>query len=451
LEFYRQLGLASAVIENGIKVDSLRWRLDQQEVASLPIGDFGTGLSPYPFILSFPQDDHEQLLGAELAALGVTIEWNTELVRFHDDGDKVHATLCQSGSESTLSVAYLCGCDGARSTVREGLGLDFPGGTYEHLFYVADVTAHGQATEGGFNLCLGKDDFCAVMPVRRNGLQRLIGIMPDQPTSPNFESVRPVVERQTGLQVETVHWFSTYRVHHRVAERFRVGRVFIAGDAGHIHSPAGGQGMNTGIGDAVNLAWKLAEVLQQRANPKLLDSYEPERIAFARVLVKTNDQMFQRVANRKLRGQVFRTVLLPYVLPFVMGFTAVRKRAFSVMSQTRIHYRDSAFNRGTAGKLRGGDRLPWLAHADNFAPLATLDWQLHVYGTASAALRAAAHNTGLALEEFSWSSEAHTAGFARDALYLVRPDGHLGLVDPEQNIDALFSYMGEWRQVPENV
>jgi hypothetical protein len=267
-----------------------------------------------------------------------------------------------------------------------------------------------------------------------------------------FEDVRPTVAKLVGIRVGSVNWFSTYRVHHRVAEHFRVGRAFLAGDAGHIHSPAGGQGMNTGIGDAVNLAWKLAAVVQGRADETLLDTYETERIAFAHSLVTTTDRLFQVMVGRGAGSQAFRELLLPHVAPFLLGFSAIRTRAFRLVSQTRISYHDSALSEGAAGDVHGGDRLPWVppasAEAGNFAPLTSVDWQIHVYGAASQALRDAARDASLALHEFPCSEHAEEAGLKRDALYLVRPDGYVALADVGQDVKALQAFLAQFKILP---
>lgn len=171
---------------------------------------------------------------------------------------------------------------------------------------------------------------------------------------PAFEDVAPFIENLLHVKIHGVNWFSTYRVHHRVAGKFRKGRVFILGDAGHIHSPVGGQGMNTGIGDAVNLAWKLAAVLHGRANEAVLDSYETERRAFARQLVNTTDKAFHAIIGQNLTGRLVRTVLIPHVAPFLLGFSTVKKAAFNTVSQIRIHYRDSALSVERPGSFKVG-------------------------------------------------------------------------------------------------
>jgi 2-polyprenyl-6-methoxyphenol hydroxylase-like FAD-dependent oxidoreductase len=447
LEFYRQLGFADEVVALGIPMRAVHLREEGEEVASIPLAELGAALSPYPFALCFPQDDHERFLTDRLEAAGAAVEWGVELRGFTQDDGGVHAILTQDGVESRCEAAYICGCDGAHSQVRESLGLGFPGGTYRHLFYVADV-----AIEGGFRtdvyVNLDRGGLALMFPVRSRGMQRLIGIVPEEVGKRDgltFEDVRPAAEAVLGVRVTQVNWFSTYHVHHRVADHFRGGRAFIAGDAGHIHSPAGGQGMNTGIGDAVNLSWKLAEVLGGRAAPAILDSYETERIAFARSLVATTDRAFQGLVNSGPGGRFLRGWVMPKLLPALTGFAAFRRLLFRTVSQIRIAYPDSTLSEGKAGEVSGGDRLPWVpgapgAASDNFAPFAGLDWRLQVYGMAEPGLAATAARLGLPLDAIPWTEVAGSAGLLRDGAYLVRPDMHIALALAEQDPDRLQSF-----------
>ena len=192
------------------------------------------------------------------------------------------------------------------------------------------------------------------------------------------------------IDVERVHWFSTYRVHHRVADRFRQGRAFLLGDAAHIHSPVGGQGMNTGIGDAVNLAWKLAAVLQRSCGRALLDSYEPERIALRATPGRDDRSGVHGVTSDGPIARRVRLNVVPLVVPLIFRFAATRRFMFRTVSQTAVNYR-AALERGGAGAVHGGDRLPvgrtGSDGSDNFTPLTSLDWQVHVYGEATAEIR----------------------------------------------------------------
>jgi 2-polyprenyl-6-methoxyphenol hydroxylase-like FAD-dependent oxidoreductase len=448
LEFYRQLGIADRVVESGIRVRGGYLRESNRVIADFPFDDIGSDISPFPFVLSFPQDDHEHLLVKCLEEAGIRVEWSTQLLQFKEEGQSVKVTLKKNGAEEACEFAYVCGCDGAHSTVRQGLSLNFPGGTYEQLFYVADVQAEGLVFTEEVNACISPDSFILAFPVRSSGMFRLIGIVPQEIASQEnvtFEEIRPYVKKQIDADVHRVNWFSTYRVHHRVADHFRVSRVFIAGDAGHIHSPAGGQGMNTGIGDAVNLAWKLAAVIRSRTNPAVLDTYESERIAFARTLVEKTDRLFQFAVSRGLQAKIARGIFLRHIAPLALRFQAARKAQFRLVSQTRIHYRDSsALSRGTAGKIHGGDRLPWLQSQNNFQSLSSLDWQIHICGTPTDALRVLSTRWNLPIYSFPCNQQAQSAGFTRDAAYLIRPDGHIALAQPDQNTTALEKFLSEW-------
>lgn len=446
LELYDQLGLAEEMVSGGVRVDLVHVRDRGRVVVAVDVRDAGRGLSPYPFILCYPQDDHEALLARELAAAGTEVEWETALVTMHDSGDRVSVVLTgPGGTLSDSTVGYVFGCDGAGSTVRQQMGVPFPGATSDRSYFVADVLATGEAApppsnQGLFSFCLSEADFLLLIPARTTGTHRIIGLVPAELTgreAVTFEDLRAVVERATATRVETVNWFSTYRVSHRMADRFRLGRAFLLGDAGHIHSPLGGQGMNTGIADAVNLGWKLAAVLQGRADPALLDSYEPERIAFARSLVSTTDRLFGLVAGSGLGHRLVRSLLLRRLLPALLHVPMTRRSLVTRISQVSVGYRTSMLSQGAAGAVRGGDRLPWVEGVHNFAPLRALDWQVHVYGTAGAPLVAMTERLGLRLQEFPWSIEASASGLRRDALYLVRPDGYLALADARQSPERL--------------
>jgi 2-polyprenyl-6-methoxyphenol hydroxylase-like FAD-dependent oxidoreductase len=446
LELYRQVDLADEVLARGLRFSALNLWVKGQQAAHADLGDMGRGLTPFPYMVILPQDEHEQMLIARLAALGVRVERSTELLGFEDRGDRVVARLrAPDGGERSWEGAYLAGCDGAHSKVREGLGLEFPGGTYQRVFYVADVAAAGAVANHELHLALDDADFLAVFPLK-GPHARLIGTIQveseEQRQRLTFADVSPRAVERLQLSVERVNWFSTYRVHHRVADRWRSGRAFLLGDAAHIHSPVGGQGMNTGIGDAVNLSWKLATVVRGRADAGLLDSYEPERIAFARRLVATTDRAFTLVTRNGPLARAVRLGLVPRLLPPLAARERVRRFMFRVVSQTQLHYRGGPLSQGQAGAIAGGDRLPWIPPPgpDNFAPLAALDWQLHVYGQPRPELASAARARGLALHTFPAASVGST-GLAPEAAYLLRPDGYVALADPEGSARTLEGYL----------
>ncbi|MBV8342064.1 MAG: FAD-dependent monooxygenase, partial [Gammaproteobacteria bacterium] len=312
LELYQQLGLAEAVVAQGHRVPALNLWARGAPAARVSFQSIGEGLTAYSFLEIFPQDEHERLLIERLAAAGVSVERSTELKDFEDDGNLVTARLSRpDGNLETCSARYLAGCDGARSAVRETLGVGYPGGTYRQLFYVADIAGTGRTLDGELHVDLDEADFLAVFPLAGTGRGRLIGTVQDERAdradSLTFDDVSHRALDHLKLEVDRVNWFSTYHVHHRVAQHFGKGRVFLLGDAAPIHSPVGGQGMNTGIGDAINLAWKLAAVLNRQGRNGLLDSYEIERSAFAQRLVATTDRVFTFVNASGSLAEFVRT------------------------------------------------------------------------------------------------------------------------------------------------
>jgi 2-polyprenyl-6-methoxyphenol hydroxylase-like FAD-dependent oxidoreductase len=447
IELYRQLDLADEVLRRGHKTPAVNLWAKGRRAAHVAFGEFGKGLTPNPFPLIFPQDQHEKLLIERLGAFGVAVERNTELTGFEDLGDHVLARLRKpDGGEETFEAAYIAGCDGARSKVRETIGAGFPGGTYRQVFYVADVEAEGPAVNGELHVDLDEADFLAVFPMSGEGRCRLVGTVRDERAEHaetlKFEDVSGRAIEHMKVEVRKVNWFSTYHVHHRVTDSFARGRAFLLGDAAHIHSPAGGQGMNTGIGDAINLAWKLAAVLAKRAPESLLASYEAERIGFARRLVATTDRVFNLATADGAVADVLRTRVAPFVLSHATGLEAVREYLFRTVGQITLNYRGGPISAGKAGAVHGGDRLPWAAvdGIDNFAPLTAMTWQAHVYGAPSSALRDWCAGHGLPLHAFDWRAEYQEVGLARDAVYLLRPDTYVALADPAGAPEALERY-----------
>ncbi len=450
LELYRQLDLADAVVERGHKVPAVNLWVEGKKKARVPFDAAGQGLTPFPFLLIFPQDQHERLLLERLQKLGVSVQRRTELVGFTDDGQRVTARLrTPDGRDETCQASYIAGCDGARSIVRETIGTGFPGGTYRQLFYVADIEAAGPPANGELHIALDETDFLAVFPMAGEGRVRLVGTVRDERADHadalQFADVSGRAIEHLRVDVRKVNWFSTYHVHHRVTEHFRKGRAFLLGDAAHIHSPAGGQGMNTGIGDAINLAWKLAAVLDGRASGKLLDSFEAERIGFARQLVATTDRVFSLATAPGRIAKFLRTRVVPVVMPALSSIEAVRKFNFRAVSQILIGYRGGPLSRGIAGQVHGGDRLPWVSAGgcDNLESLGAMTWQVHVYGEGSADLKAWCANHRVPLHVFAWHPEHHAAGLARDALYLIRPDSYVALADTGGLPKALDSYFAD--------
>jgi 2-polyprenyl-6-methoxyphenol hydroxylase-like FAD-dependent oxidoreductase len=450
LELYRQLDLDGEVVRRGHKTPAVNLWARGRQVTRLPFEDIGKDLTPFSFMLVFPQDQHEKLLVEKLESLGGTVERSTELLGFEEAGGHVRARVRRpDGAEETCEAIYIIGCDGARSVVRETLKTGFPGGTYRQIFYVADIEGAGPPVNGDLHVDLDEADFLAVFPLAGEGRARLVGTVrgerADHPENLKFEDVSGRAIENMKIEVLKVNWFSTYHVHHRVTESFRTGRAFLVGDSAHIHSPAGGQGMNTGIGDAINLAWKLAAVLAKAAPEALLDSYEAERIGFARRLVATTDRAFTFATADGPLADILRTRVAPFVMSRAVSIDAVREFMFRTVGQVTLNYRGGPLSAGKAGHVQGGDRLPWVSASgeDNFEPLTAMTWQVHVYGGASADLAAwcAAHD--VPLNVFAWREAHGRAGLARNAVYLLRPDTYVALAEPSGSAQALERYFAE--------
>lgn len=449
LEIYEKLGIADRALELGKIGDAGNMWARGRLTARIPLGDMGKGASPYPFVLMLGQDDNERILGEQLRHYGMAIRWQTELVGLEQKPDHVVARIREpDGTVRTLVARYVAGCDGAKSAVRELNGIGFPGAPYEHVFFVADTEATGPMVPGELNVYLWRDGFHLYFPMRGADRWRVIGILPAElrgRSDLRFADVVPSLVNEGGNRISfgRCDWFSTYRIHHRVTERFRDRRCFLAGDAAHVHSPMGGQGMNTGLQDAYNLAWKLALVISGRAHDELLDSYETERIAVARRLLETTDRAFRLVVSKSWLGGIFRTRIMANVARFAMKRERARKFAFRALSQIGIAYHASPLSQALGelakGAPRPGDRFPWMhlefrtggPREDLFERLDDRKFNLLVFGQRAPLADLEAPADLLAIHEIP-DAGGNAAELARVAIkgpafYLLRPDGHVAL------------------------
>lgn len=464
LEIYAKLGIADEAVARGaIGTGASMWAGGKWR-AQIPVGDIGQGLSPFPFVLMLGQDENERIMGARLKELGGRVQWNTELVALDQQTERVDVVLRQpDGSPRKLSAAWVAGCDGARSAVRDRNGIGFPGAPYEHTFFVADTEATGSMRVNELNVYLSRDGFHLFFPMRGTNQWRVIGILPPELRARDdvtFDQVVPSIREQAGtsLEFKSCHWFSTYRIYHRAAERFRERRCFVLGDAAHVHSPMGGQGMNTGLQDAYNLAWKLALVAKGRADAALLDTYSQERMPVAHDLLETTDRAFQFVVADTFVARMLRTKIIFRVAALAMTFRSVRQRAFRTISQIGIRYRQSALSQ-TLGTLpssapKAGERFPWLhlrmqpngAAEDLFAALDDTRFNLLVFGAAPASAPAGygdlvrTHVVPLDANK----AELDRVGITAPSFYLLRPDGHVGLCGPHAELAGVESYLARW-------
>ena len=458
MEIYAQLGILERALELGHKGTGANIWAKGRRSARVPLGETGSGATPYPYVFILGQDDNERIMGERLRDFGMAVQWNTELTGLEQKGDHVETTLKFPDKNSkTIKAAWVAGCDGARSAVRELNGIGFPGAPYEHVFFVADVTAEGPMVPGELNVFLWRLRFHAFFPMRGENHWRIVGILPDELTGRKdvtFDDVLPHLKSEWSADIAVKHcsWFSTYRIHHRAAARFRDRRCFLLGDAAHIHSPVGAQGMNTGLQDSYNLGWKLALVVQARAPAGLLDSYEEERMPVARRLLETTDRAFRLVISEHWAARMARTHLVARIAAFVLQFAFARRFAFRTVSQIGIEYRKSALSQTLEGLPEGaphaGDRFPWLhlrfeaggAVEDSFQKLDDLHFHLLAFGQPVPAVPGVESHAIPADSEND--AELARAGIPVPSFYLVRPDGHVGLCGKDLKAGDVRSYLG---------
>jgi 2-polyprenyl-6-methoxyphenol hydroxylase-like FAD-dependent oxidoreductase len=465
LEIYAKMDIIGRALELGEKATAANMWANGRWTARIPVGDIGRDMSAFPYILMLGQDDNERIMGAKLRDHDVEVHWKTELVSFVQQPAHVDAVLKQpDGSTRTVRAAWVAGCDGSRSPVREMSGIGFPGAPYEHTFFVADTEATGPMRPGELNVYLWKDGFHLFFPMRGKDRWRVIGILPQhlrQRDDLTFEEVVPDIRQEAGaaLDFKSCLWFSTYRIHHRAAERFRDRRCFLLGDAAHIHSPAGAQGMNTGLQDAYNLAWKLAFVVQGRADAALLDTYEQERIPVAQRLLNTTDRAFQIIVADGWFGTLFRTKIMARVAAVAMRFEFVRTLAFRTIAQIGISYPKSVLSQNLPGLPKdapaAGDRFPWLklkfdvgsSAKDLFGKLDDTRFNLIVVGQAPPATDALSLGD-LCLVHLIPADPFNDAELARvhvpqPSFFLLRPDGHIGLCGGGLEVEAIRQYVSD--------
>lgn len=368
LEIYRQLGIIDKVIKGGKQAEGVIFNNDKKEIASLSLTNVGKGQTPFPYILMYQQSKNERLLLDYLTLNCCPVYWETTLstLKHHTGGV---AVKIQNGENSvTLLCDYVIGADGAHSAVRKQLQIPFTGDTYGHSFYLADVRMNNpEIDHNKVHLYLSKTGFSAFFPMPEDNRFRLLGNLPpifEKKEDLQLEEILPGLKDVTGIvpNVTQNYWTTEYRLHHRMADHFRMQNCFLIGDAAHIHSPVGGQGMNTGLQDAYNLAWKLAGVVNGYLNEKVLDSYANERMPVAKELLNTTDKVFSIITSGSWLNSLFKRWLLPGLLKFAWGNQKIRDGFFKRVSQISIAYRDStlSLHLSQATMIKAGDRLPYI-------------------------------------------------------------------------------------------
>jgi 2-polyprenyl-6-methoxyphenol hydroxylase-like FAD-dependent oxidoreductase len=360
LEIWLDQGLADRAFEHGLPVRAADIRLEGGDPVHVDLTGMG---GPFDAPLVLPQDRTEAALVDRLAELGVEVERETELEHLNQLQGTPEATLAGPDGTERVEASWIVGADGAHSTVRDELGLPFEGAGYPERFAVADLDADTELATGVIHGAIHQGDLLLIVPLRRPGHFRITtthrpgdGADPDDP--PTRAELQRLVHDHLAEPMELAEprWRSVFRVHCRGVPRYRDGRVLLAGDAAHIHSPAGGQGMNTGIQDAHNLGWKLGLVHDELASPDLLDSYDAERHRVGERLLQTTDRLFG-LARAAIPGT---RLLRRWIARPLLARDRVQARLRDFVSQRSIRYRDSPIVGAPrqAQDPQPGDQLP---------------------------------------------------------------------------------------------
>ncbi|MER7479205.1 FAD-dependent monooxygenase [Streptomyces sp. NPDC126510] len=448
LEMLSAFGVADDLVDRGNAAVGLHLHLPRR-VLRVPVFDVGCDDTPYPFLLFLPQSETEATLTAHLDARDVTVERGTELLSAEPEGEYVTCRLRhRDGTEETVPARYVVGCDGAHSTVRSQAGIGFEGYAYPQTFLLADLEADGLAP-GAAHTYMTAAGLLFFFPLGTPATWRMIAMHPqDAPGDKISLHLLQQIADAWAPDAPTLRdpvWMSGFRIHNRGATHYRKGPFFLAGDAAHIHSPAGGQGMNTGIQDALNLGWKLAHVCRGAAPEELLETYEAERAPVGHGVRRVTDRAFTAGTSSHPALRLARRHLAPRVAPLLLRATGARARLFRTVSELDVHYR-----RGPASVTgrhrprqgpRAGDRLP---DAPAGLQRRVVGPGYHLLLTGPARLWPVDLHLGRRhdlLTVHRLGSESPWPGLTHA---LVRPDGYVGYLAGGTDLTDLRAYLDRW-------
>lgn len=469
MEIFQNLGVLSQFLEAGLSGIELNFFINGKKKAEVKFGNLGVEGTPFPWIHLLPQSETERILNGHIEAYRVAVERQKELVSFTQDEWGVQAQIKDALTETIEHVRcrYIIGCDGAHSTVRHALNLPFEGAPYPQEFILADGIINWPYSNEKFLFFFDTKGIFAHIPLGGK-ISRLMTARRGYSTHENPD--KPTVEEVEKLAKDFTHgpvrisnpiWMSRFHLHHRSVNQYREGRAFLAGDAAHIHSPVGGQGMNTGFQDTANLAWKVAFVLRGISPEPLLDTYQSERLRIGQILLKTTDRIFSFATSDSFLVKSF----VKYVMPFVVGFafksSSVRRCIFRFASQIGIRYHKSAF---VDEQIKGADSDflsgPEAGCRAPDAPLggSTLfeSWKgsnsCHILifrheNTSNKRLKALEQAFGkfvtvdCFVKSFADDPLFRRYGVRDSAVYFVRPDGYIGFRSYGTDLSPLFEYL----------
>jgi 2-polyprenyl-6-methoxyphenol hydroxylase-like FAD-dependent oxidoreductase len=483
LEILRDLGVVETILRRGNTSARVAVHPSATKTFVVPFDDIGAVDTEFPFILFISQAETEAVLSEHLASVGQRVDRGVEVTSLVPDDIGVKCTLRRlDGGEERLHATFVVGCDGAHSFVRKAAGIPFKGDAYPQTFVLGDVEVDGAIVPNALNLFFGENGVAAFFPLGRPRTWRMIAVAPPEVGAQVNPTDRPQltldelqriadVSVPIPLKLRDPDWLANFRLHHRQAEHYRAERFFLAGDAAHVHSPAGGQGMNTGLQDAWNLGWKLALALRGIGGRRLLDSYEAERLPVGKFLLRYTDRLFAqfaRVAKAGLIARIIRAAFVRILLPRAMSSPKRRARAFRILSQLGIRYRSSPIvEEGKSGFSNGphaGDRFPDAPVTVRGQPTRLhhelIGFRFHMLLCGPETAWDSAAILGLEKTHAGLLSTRHlsTAGSesvlcdpggtvlallgVRDlAIYIIRPDGHVSYRSAGASLDGAVAHL----------
>jgi 2-polyprenyl-6-methoxyphenol hydroxylase-like FAD-dependent oxidoreductase len=473
LELFAQRGMVQPMLDKGNPASKVTVFGDGKQLFQM---DFTHNGTDFPYMLMIPQSDTEQILRDELAKLGVSIEREVEHIALavSDHDGPVTATLRhKDAGVEEVRCQYLIDCEGAHSITRATLGLEFQGKTRTETYVLGDIYIDGGPSEHELTIFSSERGFLGMFPMQ-GGRFRLIASHPlseSQPgAEPALDEIQTIYNQRSHIpgRFHDMVWSSYFHINSRMINQLHKGRVFLAGDSAHIHSPAGGQGMNTGIQDAINLGWKLAMVIHGKASTKLLDTYTDDRVPVIRGVLEGTEGLTDVIGAQNFAGRF----AIEHFAPWLAGTELVQTNATRRMSQVLFDYRKSPLSKTVhaSGSLHAGDRIPNLLVAQTRgesqtqpagepkklqALLSPDDFTLLLVNLEnSGALHIELQNKLAPWKDLIYSAhlspqQSHAKGFneifgEKSSIVLVRPDGYAAFVGTQTSLSELADYLLTW-------
>jgi 2-polyprenyl-6-methoxyphenol hydroxylase-like FAD-dependent oxidoreductase len=441
LDMFDRMGIVDELVSTGIKAIAMQLYAGHTKLFRVPLGEVD---SAFPFTLTTAQTETERVLNGHLESLGVTVDRGVELIALTQDDDGVHVTLRrEDGSTEEVCASWVIGADGGHSMVRKMVGTKLAGSFVGERFLLADVDAEHQLDLDSMHTFFAPDGPVIVLPMA-DGRMRFLAEVHDAQLNlnPTQDDLQAILDRRIGgIRVLRSHWLTGFEIHHARVPAYRWGRVFLAGDAAHIHSPAGGQGMNTGMQDAFNLAWKLAAVIDGKTDDTLLDSYEAERLPIADGVIAFTDRLTKAGTlsglPRRIRDVVIR---------MISRVPAARRFMAETATEVNVSYKNSPIAMGRCprrAKVSAGEHLPHVSDAEVQKQLGAVlgpdtgHVVLTIDGT---------HVTANAtVIEDPKGVVAQRFGLIKGGRVVIRPDGYIGAIATLQDTTTIADYFATVR------